>query len=93
LLFSWHVRNKDNIQRVRRDEAKAAAEQKEAKKKQEIAESEARLDILRARSSQFKKDTEISDLFGEKNVNLFEREQLGVRYSCFFFSYSLILNG
>ena len=34
---SWHVRNKDNIQRVKRDEEKAAAEENEKKKRAAIA--------------------------------------------------------
>ncbi|OBZ82488.1 Leukocyte receptor cluster member 1 [Choanephora cucurbitarum] len=48
---SWHVYNKDNVERVRQDEAKA---EEEAKKKQEkviLAESEARLDLLRKRAN------------------------------------------
>ncbi|CEP09225.1 hypothetical protein [Parasitella parasitica] len=48
---SWHVYNKDNIERVRKDEAEAEAE---AKKKQDrviLAESEARLELLRKRAN------------------------------------------
>ncbi|GAN02606.1 leukocyte receptor cluster (LRC) member 1 [Mucor ambiguus] len=48
---SWHVYNKDNVERVRKDEAEAEAE---AKKKQDrviLAESEARLDLLRKRAN------------------------------------------
>ncbi|KAI8329580.1 hypothetical protein BD560DRAFT_416673 [Blakeslea trispora] len=48
---SWHVYNKDNIEKVRQDEAKA---EEEARKKQEkviLAESEARLDLLRKRAN------------------------------------------
>ncbi|XP_059500396.1 LOW QUALITY PROTEIN: leukocyte receptor cluster member 1 [Stegostoma tigrinum] len=47
---SWHVRNKDNVERVRRDEERAAAAERELKARAELAEREARTDLLRNRA-------------------------------------------
>ncbi|CAO3689338.1 unnamed protein product [Rhizopus microsporus] len=64
---SYHVYNKKNIEKVRKDEEAAAAKEKEKQKRIELAESEARLELLRKRANeQDKTDTPI------EHVNLFK---------------------
>ncbi|DAA76424.1 TPA_exp: Uncharacterized protein A8136_0738 [Trichophyton benhamiae CBS 112371] len=46
---SWNVYNKDNIERVRRDEARAKAEEEENERKQREEDAERRIDILRGK--------------------------------------------
>jgi len=47
----WHVRNQDNIDKVRKDEAEAAAAEEEVERRALLAEKEARIRLMRERAS------------------------------------------
>ncbi|KAI1292202.1 Leukocyte receptor cluster member 1 [Halotydeus destructor] len=49
---SWHVRTYKNIEKVRKDEAKAAEEERQLEAKINLAEQEARTDFMRKRARQ-----------------------------------------
>ncbi|XP_064153828.1 leukocyte receptor cluster member 1 [Anguilla rostrata] len=80
---SWHVRNKDNIARVRRDEAQAAEEEREVQRRVERAEQEARTAYLRRKSQaarcgqELEAEEEELPAIGEKHLNLFPVEEAG----------------
>ncbi|CAF1590625.1 unnamed protein product [Rotaria magnacalcarata] len=80
----WHVRTKDNIARVLRDEKKAAEEEQKTLRRKTLAEQEARLNNLRAKRGdhliQFQSSEEATAK--EKpleHVNLFQLEEKGLK--------------
>ncbi|KAG5327886.1 LENG1 protein, partial [Pseudoatta argentina] len=81
----WHVRTKENIARLRRDEAKAAEEERIKKERIQKAETEARVDLLRHRArSTYDGRTTIEDSPSKKleHVNFFaELEDGKIDYS------------
>ncbi|KAK9502445.1 hypothetical protein O3M35_011224 [Rhynocoris fuscipes] len=82
---SWHVRTKANIARVRRDEAKAAEEEKLRQKRIELAEKEARTNLLRERArskydGRASADSDSCDIQSgapDKHINFFEELEKG----------------
>ncbi|XP_013780816.1 leukocyte receptor cluster member 1 homolog isoform X2 [Limulus polyphemus] len=71
----WHVRTKDNIARVRRDEAEARRKDEEEKRRSQLAEQEARINFLQKRTS-MKSDVSNDDNQA-KHVNFFKEIEDG----------------
>ncbi|XP_059053980.1 leukocyte receptor cluster member 1 homolog [Achroia grisella] len=73
----WHVRTKENIARVRKDEAEAAEKDRQERLRTEIANREARLNILKKKSKQKLLECGIIDnepkpsVANSEHVNLF----------------------
>ncbi|XP_069691324.1 leukocyte receptor cluster member 1 homolog [Periplaneta americana] len=75
---SWHVRTKENIARVRRDEAKLAAEEKERQRRATLAEGEARNAALRTKWKSGAEETLKPEVSHQNShVNFFEDLEAG----------------
>ncbi|XP_067881361.1 leukocyte receptor cluster member 1 [Heterodontus francisci] len=80
---SWHVRNKDNVARVRRDEERAAAAEQDVQRRVALAEQEARTDFLRSRARLSLPETQQESLAitatdgTPRNLNLFSEIEEG----------------
>lgn len=74
----WHVRTKENIARVRKDEAEAAENERQEKLRIECADKEARLCMLKQKSKQRLLESGVTDTVEkteriyQEHINLFE---------------------
>ncbi|KAJ8716071.1 hypothetical protein PYW08_013356 [Mythimna loreyi] len=82
----WHVRTKENIARVRKDEAEAAEKERQEKLRVEQADREARLNVLKYKSRQKlqehgikEPDPEPTEQATVEHINLFENFEDAVR--------------
>ncbi|XP_062890955.1 leukocyte receptor cluster member 1 [Mobula hypostoma] len=77
---SWHVRSRDNVARVRRDEDRAAAEERESKWRAALADQEARTEFLRKRARLSLPDDPTQEAVAtHQNLNLFSDLEGGKR--------------
>eukprot|EP00117_Sycon_ciliatum_P044106 scpid88655/ scgid31862/ Leukocyte receptor cluster member 1 homolog len=86
----FHVRNKDNIARVRRDEAQALEEEEERQRRVDLAEQEARMQVLRQRATKSQAQSTRAEQTGAaveraesadqlEHVNFFAAAEAGVK--------------
>ncbi|XP_049874088.1 leukocyte receptor cluster member 1 homolog [Pectinophora gossypiella] len=75
----WHVRTKENIARVRKDEAEAAEKERQERLRIETADREARLNVLKLKSKQKLEESGITETnqlqqsaTPSQHINLFE---------------------
>lgn len=81
------MRNKDNIARVRRDEAQAREEEEERQRRVDLAEQEARMQILRQRASKSQGESSEAAQTGAvaraaeplEHVNFFAEAEAGIK--------------
>lgn len=78
IIYRWHVRTKENIARVRKDEAEAAEKERQEKLRIEQADREVRLSVLKQKSKQKlqeygiqEPEVEPTQLATAEHINLF----------------------